>query len=206
MCGAVPPDARRSQRRTTGRWAGSRMLTQSSDLCHRRNAMPRYTLTHRDARRQAAASYVCDVRELRNDVERRLLEVEINGTTHEVDVLSDANPLLVLINHEPVELLFHEGRYVVLGRKTTFEEGAANVSPRHANTLGGGTLLAPMPGKVVRVLCHVGNTVEIGQPLVVLEAMKMENELCAPRPGRVTAVHVTEGQAVESRAKLLEVG
>lgn len=168
--------------------------------------MPSYVLTHRDAKTSIATSYVCDVQQRGNEFGRRRVEVDIAGTRRSVEVLSDGNPLLVLVNHEPVELLVHEGRYTVLGRNATFEDGVVHDSPRNANTVGSGTLFAPMPGKVVRVLCQVGNTVEVGQPLVVLEAMKMENELCATRTDRVTALHITEGQAVENRTKLLEVG
>jgi biotin carboxyl carrier protein len=59
-----------------------------------------------------------------------------------------------------------------------------------------------MPGKVVRVLVEVGDEVTARQPLVVVEAMKMENELSASRPGRVTEVAAREGTSVET-GKLL---
>ena len=63
---------------------------------------------------------------------------------------------------------------------------------------GASRLTAPMPGKVVRVLVAPGDAVEARQPLVVVEAMKMENELAAPRAGIVTEVPVTEGMSVEA--------
>ncbi len=63
---------------------------------------------------------------------------------------------------------------------------------------GASRLVAPMPGKVVRVLVAHGDEVEARQPLVVVEAMKMENELTAPRAGTVTDVPVTEGMSVEA--------
>lgn len=63
---------------------------------------------------------------------------------------------------------------------------------------GASRLTAPMPGKVVRVLVAPGDQVEARQPLVVVEAMKMENELAAPRAGTVTEVPVTEGMSVEA--------
>jgi biotin carboxyl carrier protein len=66
-------------------------------------------------------------------------------------------------------------------------------------------LTAPMPGKVVRVLVKQGQTVEEGQGLVVVEAMKMENELKSPKAGTVTEVFAREGLAVEANAKLLTV-
>ncbi len=58
------------------------------------------------------------------------------------------------------------------------------------------TVTAPMPGKVVRVLVAPGDAVEAGQGLVVVEAMKMQNEMKAPRAGRVSAVPAREGATV----------
>jgi len=80
--------------------------------------------------------------------------------------------------------------------------GGAQVA-RHAN--GPAQLTAPMPGRVVRVLSAVGADVAAGQGLVVIEAMKMENELRAPRAGRVSELRVSEGQAVEAGALLAVV-
>jgi biotin carboxyl carrier protein len=64
---------------------------------------------------------------------------------------------------------------------------------------------APMPGKVVKVLVAVGDEVVQGQGLVVVEAMKMENELKSPKAGKVVEVTAKEGSAVESGAKLIVV-
>ncbi len=64
---------------------------------------------------------------------------------------------------------------------------------------------APMPGLVLGVLVEAGQTVEAGQPVVVLEAMKMENELRAPAAGAVEAVHVREGDTVAKGALLLKL-
>ena len=55
-----------------------------------------------------------------------------------------------------------------------------------------------MPGKVIRVLVQAGATVETGQGLVVVEAMKMQNEMKASRPGRVVDVRVRDGDTVGS--------
>lgn len=64
-------------------------------------------------------------------------------------------------------------------------------------------LRAPMPGRVVRVLVKAGDEVKAGQPLVVIEAMKMENELRASAAATVASVHVSEGASVEGRALLV---
>ena len=62
-----------------------------------------------------------------------------------------------------------------------------------------------MPGRVVAVPVAPGTTVERGQPLVVLEAMKMESALSAPHPGVVTDVLVTPGQTVQQRQPLVRI-
>ena len=65
-------------------------------------------------------------------------------------------------------------------------------------------VLAPMPGKIVRILVKQGDTVQPRQPIVVIEAMKMENELRAVRDGVIEVIHVREGQSVDA-SELLAV-
>jgi biotin carboxyl carrier protein len=67
---------------------------------------------------------------------------------------------------------------------------------------GRAAILAPMPGKIVRVLVAVGDAVEAGQGIVVVEAMKMQNELKAPQSGLVASVHVKENDSVVAGAVL----
>jgi biotin carboxyl carrier protein len=66
-------------------------------------------------------------------------------------------------------------------------------------------LVAPMPGKVVRVLVAIGQAVRARQPLVVVEAMKMENELRAGRDGTVVDIHAREGMSVDAGALLVVI-
>jgi biotin carboxyl carrier protein len=68
------------------------------------------------------------------------------------------------------------------------------------------TIRAPMPGLVSQVMVEEGATVERGQTIVVLEAMKMENDLAAPRAGVVKSVKVTKGQAVKQGDTLVVIG
>jgi biotin carboxyl carrier protein len=76
-----------------------------------------------------------------------------------------------------------------------------------ANTDGGPQpIVAPMPGKIVRVLVTVGEVVKRRQPLVVMEAMKMENELRASADGAVAELHVQEGQSVDAGTLLAVIG
>jgi 3-methylcrotonyl-CoA carboxylase alpha subunit len=76
----------------------------------------------------------------------------------------------------------------------------------HAHASGASTVTAPMPGTVLRVLVAEQATVSAGQPLVVLEAMKMETPLVAPYDAAVAAVHVREGDRVAAGAILVELG
>ena len=80
--------------------------------------------------------------------------------------------------------------------------------PRHPDPGAGltaGSLVAPMPGNVLRVLVGPGEAVTAGQPLVVVEAMKMEHQVVAPADGTVATVHVTAGQQVETGQPLLQM-
>jgi biotin carboxyl carrier protein len=59
-------------------------------------------------------------------------------------------------------------------------------------------IVAPMPGKVIRLLVNAGDQVEAGQGLIVVEAMKMQNEIRSPKKGKVERLHAKEGQAVNA--------
>ena len=83
-------------------------------------------------------------------------------------------------------------------RRGRADEGRASGS-------GPQRLKAPMPGKVIRVLVKVGDSVRPRQPVVVVEAMKMENELRSPKAGRVKDVTVTPGTSVEAGRVLVVI-
>jgi biotin carboxyl carrier protein len=93
-------------------------------------------------------------------------------------------------------LAYLGGRSVTLnvnGRRTGRGAGDGG-----AATHGEQRITAPMPGRVVRVLVAPGDQVEVRQPVAVVEAMKMENELRSPKAGRVKDVAVTAGSSVEA--------
>ncbi|MEO5799125.1 MAG: acetyl-CoA carboxylase biotin carboxyl carrier protein subunit [Gemmatimonadales bacterium] len=108
---------------------------------------------------------------------------------------------------------FDDGVWRLLDRGAVRDVGIEDERSRHIRSLAGagksatsgGVLKAPMPGLVVRIAVSEGDVVAAGTGLVVLEAMKMENELKAPAAGTVRGIRVTAGQAVEKGQVLLEL-
>lgn len=74
-----------------------------------------------------------------------------------------------------------------------------------AAEIGEGALNAPMPGKILEILVKEGDEVELGQPVAVLEAMKMENELKAPISGVISTIAAAEGDSLDKNALILEI-
>jgi len=157
-------------------------------------------------------------------VGERTVEVEVQGDT----VLVEGQPIsarLAAIPRTPLRQLSLDGRartFAMLraadGWTVQFAGEAWLVSVIDERTrqlrdltghgkraAAGGVIKAPMPGLVLRVEVEVGQRVEAGTGVVVLEAMKMENEIRAPGAGVVTAVRVTAGQAVEKGTALLDI-
>lgn len=128
-------------------------------------------------------------------IDAHLLSLLVNGQSHEVTIAADAasGQLAVGVDGVPVGLTLNGRRR--WGRK---DDGATGGS-------GPQKMVAPMPGKIARVIAKRGDHVEPRQPLVVIEAMKMENELRATRAGVVTELHVEEGQSVDAGTLLLVV-
>jgi 3-methylcrotonyl-CoA carboxylase alpha subunit len=77
------------------------------------------------------------------------------------------------------------------------------LAPRDDASVAGGRLTAPMPGKIVTVLAAPGERVKRGQPILILEAMKMEHTIAAPADGTVDAIHYAAGEPVEEGATLI---
>jgi biotin carboxyl carrier protein len=100
--------------------------------------------------------------------------------------------LVVLVGAVPVAVTVNGRR-----RRRTGEGGTPGSGPLR--------IVAPMPGKVVRVLVQTGDAVHARQPVVVVEAMKMENELRTGREGTVAEIHAREGVSVEAGALLVVI-
>lgn len=113
----------------------------------------------------------------------------------------------VIVDGRPYEISFDRDlRWLNSSRGThrlAIRDLAAIATPPASRD---GRVKAPIPGHIRRVLVHRGEEVQAGQALLILEAMKMENEIRAPRSGVVMAMHVRDGQQVALDEVLLEIG
>jgi biotin carboxyl carrier protein len=139
------------------------------------------------------------------------LEVTVDGRRVDVDVTEVNNQLSMRIDGRmvgltteglPPELGIVAGGHRSYVRVVSERQRAAEAATK-GKTSTEKTLKSPMPGRVVKVLVAIGEEVALGQPILVIEAMKMENELKSKIVGIVAEVHVVAGAAVESNAKLV---
>ncbi len=126
----------------------------------------------------------------------------INGNKYEVEIgeIVD-NVATVKVNGEDFKVEMEpeaepEKKKVVLGKPKAETAGEAPVAADTANVNTNNAIKAPLPGTIVKVKVAVGDEVQAGDVVVVLEAMKMANNLEAEKSGKVTAVLVQQGQSV----------
>jgi biotin carboxyl carrier protein len=161
------------------------------------NGRVRQVTVHRVNGRFAVAidhrQWMIDVARIDAHTWSLLIDEEGRICSHEVTLAvgAEAGVLNVRVDGVPVAVSVNGTRR--LGRK---HEGA------QAGGSGPLRVIAPMPGKIVRVLVSTGDAVHAGQPLIVIEAMKMENELRATAAGTMADVQVSDGQSVEAGALL----
>jgi biotin carboxyl carrier protein len=170
----------------------------------------RYFVTF-DPSRDGGAPLEVDVRELPSGQ----LEVMLDGKPVDVDLMPVGTALSLRVDGRVIDLTT-EGTPPDIGvvasghRSYVRVESARQRAAAAVAAHGGGPkedlVRSPMPGRVVRVLVAAGDEVEAGQALVVIEAMKMENELRAKHAGKIAEVLVVAGAAVEGGAKLLRFG
>ncbi len=124
-------------------------------------------------------------------------KVTLNNKTYEVEV--EQGQAMLLDEYEAVAPAAPAPAAPV----ATAPAAAAAPAPAAAVTASGESVNAPMPGTVLRVEVTQGAAVKAGQLLVVLEAMKMENEILAPKDGTVAQVVVQKGSTVETGSPLV---
>ena len=119
----------------------------------------------------------------------------VNRTSHEVFVERCEDICFVTLEGQRYRVQVEDERAHRLGEQKTVVEEAGEVD-----------VVSPMPGVVVAVLAKTGQKVQTGEGLLILEAMKMENEICAPRTGVVGAIRVEPGQRVSQDDVLVRIG
>jgi len=137
--------------------------------------------------------------------------ITVNGRPFTVEVADDG---AVLVDGIAYDVALEGETATVDGASYAVQVSGLAVTPAAAvavpaapavKAAGAGAVLAIMPGKIIRVLVEVGQQVEEGDPVCVLEAMKMENELRARQSGTVHAIHVKPGDDVEKDQALVEI-
>jgi len=117
----------------------------------------------------------------------------LGGMAFDVQVVPQANGLSVLCRGQEFQATVRDPR--------AWRAGGSSLQETH----GPQQVTAPMPGRIVRVLVTANQRVEVRQALVVVEAMKMQNEIRAPKNGLVDRVFVREGQAVTTGEPLVSI-
>lgn len=132
-----------------------------------------------------------------------------DGRESVVELLDGGPGLISLrVDGQAVGVLPSEGEVRLAGERFTVHaenwqrRAASRAAARQSE--GAGAISATMPGRIVAVSCAPGSRVTANAPLIVIEAMKMQNELCAKSDAIVRAVHVEVGQTVERGALLVE--
>jgi biotin carboxyl carrier protein len=144
--------------------------------------------------------------ELERDADR--WKISLDGQPVNIDAVEiGPNTLSLLLEGQSYEVRITPSPDGVLKLQTGLQEFTAEVvdprawrGRRHGalEVEGRQQIVAPMPGKVVRILVQAGDKVEAGQGLLVVEAMKMQNEIRSPKGGTIECLHVREGQPVNA--------
>ena len=142
----------------------------------------------------------------------RLLGV-LDGRTFELDcsVIEAGSKYSVVIDHDSLNVTKNPGASdldLIIGgslyrTRVLDERERGALELERGRKAGGGVVKSVMPGIVRKVFVSEGDRVETGKPLLILEAMKMENEIRAEGDGEIAKIHVKEGDAVNSNAPLV---
>jgi glutaconyl-CoA/methylmalonyl-CoA decarboxylase subunit gamma len=127
------------------------------------------------------------------NVEDNIIELDVNGTSYQVEVDKSI---------QPVKTPKLVRQRVVPSTDTTPSEGTGAKNTGKA----GGLMKSPLPGTVISISVKPGDTVKVGQKLMVLEAMKMENNIDSDKDGKIISIRVNPGQSVMEGDVLIEIG
>lgn len=126
-----------------------------------------------------------------NSVVDDIADVEVNGTPYQVKLEKPAKKQMVTLKRPAQAPTTASGDLVVTRPAASTTQGAVKT---------------PLPGVILQVKCNVGDTVKRGQTLIILEAMKMENNINADRDGKIIEIKVHKGDSVLEGADLVVIG
>lgn len=131
------------------------------------------------------------------------VSVKIDGQTYDVEIQD--------INKRPIVATVEGERFEIqpeteFGASSSPEPAPVKTKETSTQSVSGKTMLAPLPGTVTEIFVLPGARVEAGQPVCVIEAMKMKNTIRADRSGTVSSVSVSPGQSVKHKQVLVEFG
>jgi pyruvate carboxylase subunit B len=136
--------------------------------------------------------------------------IKIRGAGHKNE---EQRPFYVYVDGMPEEIMVETmGIVPTEGAGGDFREpsatpaGSVAAGLRRPRAVKAGDVTSAMPGTVVDVLVTVGQVLKAGDPVLVIEAMKMENEVPAPIKGTVKSIHVKKGDSVNPNETLVEIG
>lgn len=136
------------------------------------------------------------------EVEGKIAKVNVNGIPFEIEMQKPINaakhPVLAATKRTP--------SVAPVEAPVAVAKPAAPAAAQPAAAVSGNALKAPLPGTITAVNVKVGDTVSAGQVVIVLEAMKMQNNIEAEQAGTVTAIHVNAGDTVMEGSVLLTIG
>ena len=131
-----------------------------------------------------------------NKTKDMVKEMDENPVVAMAKIIAAANPEIELIEAD------EDNRVVTFRNTRTGEEYTIDFEDIEEDK---GSLTSPMPGRIVKILVKQGEHVKKGQELIIIEAMKMENKICAPYDGTVTLIYFPEGDQIEANIPLMEI-
>jgi len=154
-------------------------------------------------------------------MKEKTLQLEINGKTYAVTIKEfNAYEAVVSLNDKTYRVGLKDlglEQVADLSQKIASLESSAPVVPMTFTNQSGPVLhkpktvthaaavIAPLPGLIQKISVNVGDSVKIGQQVIIMEAMKMENEIAAPRDGRIKSIRVRVGDSVNEGDILVEL-
>ena len=127
--------------------------------------------------------------------------VKVHGQIYDVEIVDiNKRPIVAIVDGETFEIQPE----TELGASSPFEPAPVKARETTTQPVSGKAMLAPLPGTVTEIFVLPGARVETGQPVCVIEAMKMKNTIRADRSGIITSVPVSPGQSVKHKQVLVE--